>query len=372
MITSLREKEFQAKQEGNTNESKLSKAASSSRQWSGSRNPRIVRVSRSFGGKDRHSKVCTVRGLRDRRIRLSVPTAIQLYDLQDRLGLAQPSKVIDWLLDVTKQDIDKLPPLQLPQGNFGQFLQPATLVSPDQSNASSHSSLAQFFDANNSQFLKDGIRVNDGEDQTMMGSKPKHSWDFGVVDGDLRAKGKVVGRDSNLAAEKNKWLMKVNEEQENQNLDHGIGSFNAQVSAQNFFPITNQSSVPGYLNNIMPYNPYYQWDPSSLSLSQFGGSHGFSTQSEDPHNSNAHVSVLPSGSQLFFCPPTAATPSLFPTYSPYFATPLESDPRQINHIQLSGSSSQHFPQSFPLNVNPKPLPSQNISGSQPEKEKNVS
>ncbi|KAL7141105.1 hypothetical protein ABFS83_08G031500 [Erythranthe nasuta] len=86
--------------------------------WSNTRlkDPRIVRVSRAFGGKDRHSKVCTVRGLRDRRVRLSVPTAIQLYDLQDRLGLNQPSKVVDWLLEIAKNEIDELPPLQIPQG----------------------------------------------------------------------------------------------------------------------------------------------------------------------------------------------------------------------------------------------------------------
>ncbi|CAH2073582.1 unnamed protein product [Thlaspi arvense] len=79
-------------------------------------NPRIVRVSRTFGGKDRHSKVCTVRGLRDRRIRLSAVTAIQLYDLQDRLGLSQPSKAIDWLLEAAKNDVELLPPLQFPPG----------------------------------------------------------------------------------------------------------------------------------------------------------------------------------------------------------------------------------------------------------------
>uniref|UniRef100_A0A0D3G9P7 TCP domain-containing protein n=1 Tax=Oryza barthii TaxID=65489 RepID=A0A0D3G9P7_9ORYZ len=67
-------------------------AVASSRHWSASTESRIVRVSRVFGGKDRHSKVRTVKGLRDRRVRLSVPTAIQLYDLQDRLGLSQPSK----------------------------------------------------------------------------------------------------------------------------------------------------------------------------------------------------------------------------------------------------------------------------------------
>ncbi|KAL6609670.1 hypothetical protein ACP70R_039639 [Stipagrostis hirtigluma subsp. patula] len=86
----------------------------SSRHWPPSTESRIVRVSRVFGGKDRHSKVRTVKGLRDRRVRLSVQTAIQLYDLQDRLGLSQPSKVVDWLLDAAQHEIDKLPPLQFP------------------------------------------------------------------------------------------------------------------------------------------------------------------------------------------------------------------------------------------------------------------
>ena len=89
-------------------------AVATSRQWSAQTESRIVRVSRVFGGKDRHSKVKTVKGLRDRRVRLSVPTAIQLYDLQDRLGLSQPSKVVDWLLDAAQHEIDKLPPLQFP------------------------------------------------------------------------------------------------------------------------------------------------------------------------------------------------------------------------------------------------------------------
>ncbi|KAM3351559.1 hypothetical protein ACQJBY_023495 [Aegilops geniculata] len=89
-------------------------AVATSRQWSSQTESRIVRVSRVFGGKDRHSKVKTVKGLRDRRVRLSVQTAIQLYDLQERLGLNQPSKVVDWLLNAARHEIDKLPPLQFP------------------------------------------------------------------------------------------------------------------------------------------------------------------------------------------------------------------------------------------------------------------
>ncbi|KAL2467402.1 Transcription factor TCP2 [Abeliophyllum distichum] len=76
--------------------------------WSSSR---IVRVSRASGGKDRHSKVLTSKGLRDRRVRLSVSTAIQFYDLQDRLGYDQPSKAIEWLLKAAATSIAELPPM---------------------------------------------------------------------------------------------------------------------------------------------------------------------------------------------------------------------------------------------------------------------
>ncbi|KAK9267021.1 hypothetical protein L1049_025290 [Liquidambar formosana] len=381
MIRSSREKNFEAKQEGDTNDGKFSKApSSSSRQWSGFRNPRIVRVSRSFGGKDRHSKVRTIRGLRDRRIRLSVPTAIQLYDLQDRLGLSQPSKVVDWLLDAAKLDIDKLPPLQMPQGNFCQFLQ-HELNAPQ-------SCFAPFLDIN-STFMKgggsnsllsskEGIKINDnvdGEDQTIM-AKSKY-WD--LPDATLKGKSKEIGREN--FGDKTKW-MKINE-QENQD---GIGGYSAQVSAQNFFPMANHSSLPGFLNNALPYNPYYHLEPSNLSLAQFG-SHGFPSQTEDSHNSNAASQLpssfsIPSGSQLLFCPSTT-TPSLFAPFPPYISTPIETDPRQINHFQLLSSGSQHILQnslmsslhstglpmkSFPVNGNPKLLHSTDINESQQDKD----
>ncbi|XP_019460113.1 PREDICTED: transcription factor TCP2-like [Lupinus angustifolius] len=72
---------------------------------------RIIRVSRASGGKDRHSKVMTSKGLRDRRVRLSVATAIQFYDLQDRLGFDQPSKAVEWLIKSASDAISDLPSL---------------------------------------------------------------------------------------------------------------------------------------------------------------------------------------------------------------------------------------------------------------------
>ncbi|XP_009792504.1 transcription factor TCP13-like [Nicotiana sylvestris] len=130
------------KQEGDPNEdgnkstpnNKASSSSNSTTSWTRLKDPRIVRVSRAFGGKDRHSKVCTVRGLRDRRVRLSVPTAIQLYDLQDRLGLNQPSKVVDWLINAAKHEIDELPPLQIPPGSLNPNLYPMLGIGASQIN----------------------------------------------------------------------------------------------------------------------------------------------------------------------------------------------------------------------------------------------
>ncbi|KAF5728273.1 transcription factor TCP3-like [Tripterygium wilfordii] len=65
-------------------------------------------IVRSCGRKDRHSKVCTAKGPRDRRVRLSAHTAIQFYDVQDRLGYDRPSKAVDWLINKAKTAIDKL------------------------------------------------------------------------------------------------------------------------------------------------------------------------------------------------------------------------------------------------------------------------
>ncbi|XP_060193333.1 transcription factor TCP4-like [Lycium barbarum] len=66
------------------------------------------RIIRSVGRKDRHSKVSTAKGPKDRRVRLSPNTAIQFYDVQDRLGYDRPSKAIDWLIKEAKAAIDAL------------------------------------------------------------------------------------------------------------------------------------------------------------------------------------------------------------------------------------------------------------------------
>ncbi|THG14944.1 hypothetical protein TEA_018953 [Camellia sinensis var. sinensis] len=80
-------------------------------------------IVRSTGRKDRHSKVCTAKGPRDRRVRLSAHTAIQFYDVQDRLGYDRPSKAVDWLIKNAKAAIDELEKLPAwnPTSNANNF-----------------------------------------------------------------------------------------------------------------------------------------------------------------------------------------------------------------------------------------------------------
>ncbi|CAM0944332.1 unnamed protein product [Alopecurus aequalis] len=57
---------------------------------------------------DRHSKICTAQGVRDRRMRLSVGVARDFFALQDLLGFDKASKTVDWLLTQSKPAISRL------------------------------------------------------------------------------------------------------------------------------------------------------------------------------------------------------------------------------------------------------------------------
>ncbi|KAK1436513.1 hypothetical protein QVD17_02294 [Tagetes erecta] len=59
---------------------------------------------------DRHSKINTARGPRDRRMRLSLEVARKLFGLQDLLGFDKASKTVDWLLTKSKTAILELLP----------------------------------------------------------------------------------------------------------------------------------------------------------------------------------------------------------------------------------------------------------------------
>ncbi|XP_022921400.1 transcription factor CYCLOIDEA [Cucurbita moschata] len=58
--------------------------------------------------RDRHSKIDTLRGPRDRRMRLSLPVAREFFGLQDMLGVDKASKTVEWLLFQARHEIKKL------------------------------------------------------------------------------------------------------------------------------------------------------------------------------------------------------------------------------------------------------------------------
>ncbi|XP_034929510.1 uncharacterized protein [Populus alba] len=329
MITSSKEVDCPPKKEDDTNDGKISKASSSSAPWLRLKDPRIVRVSRAFGGKDRHSKVCTIRGLRDRRVRLSVATAIQLYDLQDRLGLNQPSKVVDWLLNAAKHDIDELPPLPLIPGNFSLNHQ-AMLGSSRELGAS--------------QSGKEVLKMSNSINWEDPSAFPRPNlWN---ADAFWRAKSKEVVMDP--VNEKQNWTKRI--DQEDTQDSNNVGDSTAQVSSSSFLHRASHSSLPSLINNAMPYGSFFHLEPPNFPLSHMGN-HGFSTQTGDIHNLNAvplsSALSLSSGSQFFVCPP-GTTQSYFPSH---VTASMENDPRQINHFQVLTPSTQNL---FPNSLTPSP------------------
>ncbi|MFS7993394.1 putative transcription factor TCP family [Helianthus anomalus] len=63
---------------------------------------------RCGGKKDRHSKIHTAQGLRDRRMRLSLHIARKFFDLQDLLGFDKASKTIEWLFSKSNKAIKEV------------------------------------------------------------------------------------------------------------------------------------------------------------------------------------------------------------------------------------------------------------------------
>ncbi|GAB4828669.1 hypothetical protein Ancab_018335 [Ancistrocladus abbreviatus] len=291
MISSSREEErSSAKKDGGVGgTSSAASSSSSSVSWLRLKDPRIVRVSRAFGGKDRHSKVCTVRGLRDRRVRLSVSTAIQLYDLQDRLGLNQPSKVVDWLLNAAKHEIDELPPLQIPSAEFIN----ASLLS-----------------------LNRGININSKTAiSTLRHNHHNHN-----------------SEDLSELSRSNLWG------------DHVASPrkiMGHQDKDKQGVAVLQNHRVPmpaGLLNNFMPQlsgHPF-QLEPSNFSLSQ--------TQGEEESSNNmlstpSSFSQLPPGShQLFLCTP-GTSQSYLQSHASGSGMDHSFDPKQIHVL---GSSSQNL------------------------------
>ncbi|KAI3820164.1 hypothetical protein L1987_14022 [Smallanthus sonchifolius] len=107
---------------------------------------------------DRHSKINTARGPRDRRMRLSLDVAKKLFGLQDLLGFDKASKTVDWLLTKSESAILEL----LPDQNYCSFM--------GVSNNSSSTSECEVMSGTAYQFM-----VKTGDDQATTNNKAKSS-----------------------------------------------------------------------------------------------------------------------------------------------------------------------------------------------------
>lgn len=331
--------ELPTRREHGADDVKISMGSSTSKTCLGLKDPRIVRASRSFGGKDRHSKVFTMRGLRDRRVRLSVQTAIQLYDLQDRLRLNQPSKAVDWLLDVAQHKIDLLPPLQMPQENFVQhqqlpvshekFLFQAPPTSLLGANADNLRSIGSHSLANSENVKSSDTGI--GEDQTVVSRSTYRN-----IDVPFRAKCKEVMRGRIMGKGDQ-------DEQENQ---EAIAPHGQQVFPYTSLPRSTHPSFPCFINSPMIYPSYHQREFSSNSSSPHSKGYGYQSQLEETYNQSTtpipSSLALSSGSQLQLYP-SETMQSNFP---PYVATSIDCDPKNINNFQMLSSTSQN------LQINP--------------------
>lgn len=71
--------------------------------------------------KDRHSKIHTSQGLRDRRVRLSIEIARKFFDLQDMLGFDKASNTLEWLFNKSKEAIEELTISKNPSANVDDY-----------------------------------------------------------------------------------------------------------------------------------------------------------------------------------------------------------------------------------------------------------
>lgn len=95
------------------------------------RNEKPVPVKR-----DRHSKICTAQGFRDRRVRLSIEIAREFFDLQDMLGFDKASQTLEWLFNKSRKAIKELIELKRPcNGTSKQLMEKLAKKSRDQARA---------------------------------------------------------------------------------------------------------------------------------------------------------------------------------------------------------------------------------------------
>ncbi|KAL8139545.1 hypothetical protein V2J09_005566 [Rumex salicifolius] len=137
---------------------------------------------RRTGKKDRHSKIYTAQGPRDRRMRLSLQIARKFFDLQDMLGFDKASKTIEWLFSKSKAAIKDLTSSLPPHQRKGSLV----------------------ITHNNKVNLEDFGQVNEAPKMTKISTKPGYS---NPVARESREKARARARQRTIEKKKQKELI---------------------------------------------------------------------------------------------------------------------------------------------------------------------
>ncbi|CAL0301260.1 unnamed protein product [Lupinus luteus] len=218
----------------------------------------------------------TSKGLRDRRVRLSVTTAIEFYDLQDRLGYEQPSKAVEWLINAASDAISELPSLNT---NF--------LDTPDELNVEKRA----FFD----EVGGDTNNYNQNQNQNLSLSKSACSC----------SSTSETSKGSTLSLSRSEICVKARErareraakdkEKENESFHivtnhHNVtqtGSFTELLTGGIGNVATKTSAIVGYESNIFN-NKAKQWSP--MVMDYFNS--GLSSRNVSPFSGENHSDQL--------------------------------------------------------------------------------
>lgn len=200
-------------------------------------------IVRSTGRKDRHSKVCTAKGPRDRRVRLSAHTAIQFYDVQDRLGYDRPSKAVDWLIKKAKSAIDEL--AELPAWT------PTTAGSLANSNFEQEQTAA-------AQKQEAGNHQNPQQQQ----QQQQHQQHLSIHHGD------VVGTISAGPSGKRAMTMLLNDGEQQQSMHH-TGAHQSGNSSSFLPPSLDSDSIADTIKSFFPMGASAEANSSPMQFQSF-------------------------------------------------------------------------------------------------------
>ncbi|KAH7654763.1 Transcription factor TCP protein [Dioscorea alata] len=207
--------------------------------------------------KDRHSKIYTAQGPRDRRMRLSLEVARRFFDLQDMLGFDKPSKTVQWLLNKSKSAIRDLTAVVNPGGGF---------MFSSGSSSSSQSSTSECEDKFTATTMTNEVNVKPQKIKRSVVQQTKKTMFNPVLAKESRAKARTRARER--TREKKRLMLGTSASTIEESGSHDLkSSLELELAADADEPIQNFD----YHQNIITCNDMVSSFPDHWELQQFSG-----------------------------------------------------------------------------------------------------